>query len=106
MSLPLELKTFLVDCSILPNPLPMLSARGMKRAIPRETQGWALGYTEGGVGTWGGWDQPPSIAANEAESGYSDQQCITEEKKMVNREYIQPELCGWERQGLPPALPW
>lgn len=28
------------------------------------------------------------------------------EGKKVNREYTQPEMCGQERQGLPPVLPW
>lgn len=69
MSLPLELKTFLVDCPVLPHPLPRLSAKGVRGAVPREVRGRTLGYTEGGVSTWGGWDQPSSTAMTEAKSG-------------------------------------
>lgn len=56
MSLPLELKTFLVDCLVLSHPLPRLSAREMRGAIPRELQGSLMvipreGYIPGVAGT-------------------------------------------------------
>lgn len=69
MSLPLELKTFLVDHPILPHPPPQALRQSNERGRPQGGAGRTLGYPEGGGDTWGGWDQPPSTAVMEAKIG-------------------------------------
>ena len=66
MSLPLELKTFLVDRPILLHPPPQALCRSNERGRPQGGAGRTPGYPEGGGDTWGGGDGPPSTAVTEA----------------------------------------
>lgn len=107
MSLSLELKAFLVDCPVLPHsccPPPRLSAEGMRRDIPGEMQGPGFlpreGYLPGVVGL----GTQPQLGLRQSQVKVISSR-IAEGKK-VNREYTQPEMCGRERQELPPVLPW
>lgn len=77
----------------------------MRRAILREIHAgpWVLpreGYILGLLGP--GIQPQLGLRQNQVKVIISS---ITAGKK-ANREYMQLEMCGRERQGLPPVLPW